>query len=135
MNIRAKLLAAFQIEYKDHLEYIRSTLNKLETGEAEPCPKILNEIFRRAHSLKGAARAADLKPVETLAHRMEALFSRMQSRAMPLTDQVARVLLEASDAIEDWVEAFIKGEEPAAPDSALQAINQLLDGTEKDKTP
>lgn len=134
IDIRAKLLAAFRVEYKDHLEYIRSTLNKLETGEAEPCPKILNEIFRRAHSLKGAARAADLAPIEILAHRMETLLSRVQSNAVSLAGPAAKVLLEVSDAVEDWVEAFMKEEKPASPDAALQAIDQFLAATGKSGT-
>ena len=38
----------------------------------------LDDVFRRAHSLKGAARAVDLRPLESLAHRLETLFSRVR---------------------------------------------------------
>ncbi len=135
MDIRAKLLAAFQAEYKDHLEYIRSTLNKMESGEQAFGQKTMDEIFRRAHSLKGAARAADMKPVETLAHRLETLFVRVRSQDMRLSAPVIKVILGVSDAIEDWVVAFVKGENPPEPASALQAIDQFLAGEAPAETP
>lgn len=125
MDIRAKILAAFQVEYKDHLEFIRSTLNKLDSGEEECGQKLLDEMFRRAHSLKGASRAADLKAVETLSHRMETLFSHLRSQDMRLDDKVSKVLHDASDAIEDCVVASGKGETPD-PASALEAMDKLL---------
>ena len=70
-DIRQKLLATFQIEHRDHVEQIRSLLAMIEKTAVEPAGAELEEAFRRAHSLKGAARAVDLRPVEGLAHRLE----------------------------------------------------------------
>ena len=44
----------------------------------------LTEATRRAHSLKGAARAVGLEQVETLAHRLESLFIDVQKGETPL---------------------------------------------------
>ena len=48
-----------------------------------------NDVFRRAHSLKGAARAVDLPAVEEIAHRLEALFEVLHD--MTDVDEVVRV--------------------------------------------
>lgn len=126
MDIRAKLLAAFQIEYKDHLEFIRQAMARIETGEAPASALPIDEVFRRAHSLKGAARATDLKPVETLAHRMETLFGRVRAGKMALDAPALAAIRLAGDAIEDWVAAFTKGEAPADPNFAMVALDAEL---------
>ena len=83
-DIREKLLATFQIEHRDHVEQIRSLLAMIEKTAVEPGGPQLEEAFRRAHSLKGAARAVDLHPVEGLAHRLETLFSRVRQGVLLL---------------------------------------------------
>lgn len=100
MDIRQRLLAAFEIEHKDHLTAIRAELRDAEaTGEAPD----LVEIHRRAHSLKGAARAVDLPEVENIAHRMEAAFIAIQRGEAALDASTISVMRRALDAIEDIV--------------------------------
>jgi two-component system chemotaxis sensor kinase CheA len=124
--IRQKLAAIFQGEHAEHLEHIRSILALLENvteikGRAE-----LDEAFRRAHSLKGAARAVDLDAVEGLASGLETLFSRVREGTMPLDAQMGRVVHQVLDASEECVAAFRDNRIPAEPGAALQAIESLL---------
>ena len=72
MDIRQQLLAAFEVEHREHLDAIRAAL-------AAEGPVDWQDVFRRAHSLKGAARAVDLPPVEAVSHQLEALFERISS--------------------------------------------------------
>ena len=84
IDIRQKLAAIFQGEHAEHLEHIRSILALLgNVGEIEGRSE-LDEAFRRAHSLKGAARAVDLDPVEELAAGLETVFSRVREGTMTL---------------------------------------------------
>ncbi|MBP2231476.1 two-component system chemotaxis sensor kinase CheA [Azospirillum agricola] len=100
MDIRQRLLAAFELEHKDHLTVIRAALRAAEaSGEAPD----LVEIHRRAHSLKGAARAVDLPEVENLSHRLEAAFIAVQRGEAPLDASTMAVVRRALDAIEDVV--------------------------------
>lgn len=122
IDIRERLLAAFRVEYKDHLEHIREALAR--EGPLEP--KELDEVFRRAHSLKGAARACDLRPIETLAHRLETAFGRIREGRLSLDAEGWRVIEAALDAVEDWVSALDAGEEPAEPAQARAALDALL---------
>jgi two-component system chemotaxis sensor kinase CheA len=126
MDIRAKLLAAFQVEYKEHLEFIRQAMGKVESGEVAAAALPLDEVFRRAHSLKGAARACDLKPVETIAHRMETLLGRVRSGKAVLDEAALAIVRHGGDALEDWVVAFTKGHEPAEPTEAIAALDAYL---------
>ncbi len=103
MNIRERTLAAFKIEYADHLTHIRSELARFETGTVTPGDDVLFEIYRRAHSLKGAARAAGLETVEILAHEMESLFSAMRDGSRLLDLDAIKIVGKVLDSIEDWV--------------------------------
>ncbi len=103
-DIRQKLLAVFQAEHKDHLAGIRAALAKLEEGVATG--KELDEAFRRAHSLKGAARAVDLHELETLAHRLETLFSKVRGGTMQLEKPVVGLIHTVLDITEDIMSAL-----------------------------
>ncbi len=108
-DIRAQLLAAFEIEHRDHLEAIRRAL-------AAPAKADLREIFRRAHSLKGAARAVDLPQVEALAHQLEDLFAQ----AMEGKARLAGATLDEIRGLVDLIEA--KAAAPAPPAATLEAV-------------
>lgn len=125
-DLRQKLLAAFAVEHREHLEAARVLLDRLERADwRDPAGETV-ELHRRVHSLKGAARAVDLKPIETLSHRLESLIERVQKGTAALDEAAARQVRAALDAIEDWV-AALGGEQPAlAPH--LAAIEALLAG-------
>ena len=125
-DIRQKLLATFQIEHRDHVEQIRSLLAMIEKTAGQPAGPQLEEAFRRAHSLKGAARAVDLRPIEGLAHRMETLFSRVRQGVLLLDKEVTGVVQQVLDATEDCVTALNENRPASSFESALQAIERLL---------
>ena len=125
-DIRQKLAAIFQGEHAEHLEHIRSILALLENvGEIQGKTE-LDEAFRRAHSLKGAASAVDLDSVEELAAGLETLFSRVREGTLTLNQTVARVIHTALDASEECVVAFRENRIPEAPAAAMRAMEVLL---------
>ena len=123
IDIRKRLLVVFQAEAKEHLARIRAILSKdgVATAGAN-----LDEAFRRAHSLKGAARAVDLRIVELLAHPLETLFQRVREGALKLNPAILDVIHQALDGIEDGVATQISGQTPAEPARILQAIEAIL---------
>jgi two-component system chemotaxis sensor kinase CheA len=98
-ELRQELLAAFEVEHREHLEAIRAALLAAERGE----PFELRDAFRRAHSLKGAARAVDLPAVEERAHRLEACFARLGEGDATLDAAMLDALRGELDGIEDEV--------------------------------
>ncbi len=133
--IRQKLAAIFQGEHAEHLEHIRSILALLEKVAETEGRSELDEAFRRAHSLKGAARAVDLDAVEGLASGLETLFSRVRDGSLRLDAQMTRVIHEALDASEDCVGAFREDRIPEAPAEVLRAMDALLGGETPQSNP
>ncbi|MGU3408147.1 hybrid sensor histidine kinase/response regulator [Methylobacterium brachiatum] len=117
-DIRQLLLAAFDVEHREHVTAIRAAL-----GSATPD---WNDVFRRAHSLKGAARAVDLPPVEAVAHRLETLFERVRTGARALDREAANAVHLALDRIETYVAGLQDGAGPDMPADALTALGQCL---------
>ena len=60
-------------EADDHLTAIRTALLALETGDRRPGAErvVLEDLFRRFHSLKGISGMVELREAELLAHHME----------------------------------------------------------------
>lgn len=108
-----RLLDVFQVEYREHLEAIRRILSK-PGGSGAGAPE-LNEATRRAHSLKGAARAVGIQPVETLAHALESLFLKVQGGEAALDRDTRKHIYDTLDEIEDRVAAPF-GAAPSDPE-------------------
>jgi len=123
---RQKLFGLFQTEHAEHLQQIRSLLAQIENTGAGEDRRELDEIYRRAHTLKGAARVVDLKPVEQLAHRLETLFSQVREGSRALEPALAGVIRQALDSSEDYMAALAEGR-TADTDAAFQAIGRLLE--------
>jgi two-component system chemotaxis sensor kinase CheA len=125
-EIRQKLASIFQGEHAEHLEHIRSILALLENVPDTRGRSELDEAFRRAHSLKGAARSVDLDAVEGLASGLETLFARVREGSLPLDQRMTRVIQRALEASEDCVSAFQQNRVPENPVAARMAIDDLL---------
>lgn len=109
-ELRRELLDAFEAEYREHLQAIRTTLEREAVAGAA-----LRDVFRRAHSLKGAARAVDLRQVEEIAHGLETLLHQAVERGGPLAADDATTVARGLDAIEARMR---EAEGPGAGDAA-----------------
>jgi two-component system chemotaxis sensor kinase CheA len=125
-DIHEKLLAAFQIEHREHVQAVRAMLDDLARKEFDAQTFDFVEAHRRVHSLKGAARAVGLRPLEALAHRLETLMSDCQTGALALDREVAGVIHRAFDSIEDFTAELKSAAEPVEPTEALAALERLL---------
>ncbi|WP_262028755.1 response regulator [Microvirga sp. Mcv34] len=122
-DIRKQLLAAFEAEHREHLQAIRTALDHAGGGEID-----LTDVFRRAHSLKGAARAVDLPAVEEVAHQLEALFSQVLDGQQSLDEPTIAAVRQNLDLIEDLVADVLKPpERETAPAPAPVSKPALLE--------
>lgn len=129
MDLRQRLLATFRVEYSEHASRIRDLLAGFEAaGSAAPGPE-LDETFRRAHSLKGAARAVDLRDLEALAHRMEAVLARVRDGSTNLGPRTAAALLQALDSGDDLMSALSRSEPAPDIQRALVELDRVLEVT------
>ncbi|WP_083656524.1 hybrid sensor histidine kinase/response regulator [Mongoliimonas terrestris] len=132
-DFQAELMAAFDAEVKEHLGAIRRSLDRSgETSSAAASAAggaagaDMTDVFRRAHSLKGAARAVDSAPVEDLAHRLEAVFQAMLDGHLGLDRPLRQAIDQALDAIEGHVAVLGEGGTPAATAAASAVLEPWI---------
>ncbi len=110
-DLRAELLATFKVEAEQHLATLDGGILALE-GEGAERETVVQELFRAAHSLKGAARMVDLAAVERLAHAMEDLLGRLRDGVLEPGGEVVDLLLAATDGLREALAAGEAGEVP-----------------------
>src|SRR5258707_15497523 len=95
-----ELLATFAVEAQEHLQSMNQNLLALEKGPGpEKSAELLAEIFRAAHSLKGAARAVNLAAAGDVAHRLETLFARLRDGQVAATPALFDLAYNTLDAL------------------------------------
>ena len=119
-----QLRATFKVEAAEHLQVIAAGLLELEKAPAPAAQrKIVETVFRAAHSLKGAARAVDFIAIESLCQSLEDVFAswKQQEKAPPPTalDTLHRTL----DAITAALSAP-KATRDARPPAAWPSFDQ-----------
>ena len=108
-ELQQLLLATFADQAKEQLQTINERLLALEEAEGDDKGPLLEEIFREAHSLKGASRAVDLGRVEAVAHKLESLFSVIQKGELEANAEVFDLAYKALDALTALVEEGLAG--------------------------
>src|SRR5262245_43588569 len=99
-DLLRELLSTFSVEAQEHLQTISRDLLELEKGPPpEPAAKLLAEIFRAAHSLKGAARAVNLDTLGSVAHRLETLFARLRDGQLVASPALFDLAYQSLDAM------------------------------------
>jgi two-component system, chemotaxis family, sensor histidine kinase and response regulator WspE len=91
------MLDLFRMEAESHLQAVTAALIELETHPT--AADKLELCMRSAHSLKGAARIVDLKPIVRIAHVMEDCFVAAQHGRVSLTRAHIDALLGATDLL------------------------------------
>lgn len=98
--LQVRLRALFLDELDEHVIVLNRGLVSLEQGSAgAEFTELVNEMFRSAHSLKGAAQAAAVKPVATLCHGLEASLSRLRDRRAVPEGFALEPLFQAVDTL------------------------------------
>ncbi len=112
-DLQRQLLKTFQAEAQEHLQKLNETLLQLERQpNAAARQPLLQEIFRSAHSLKGAARAVSLRDIENLAHAMENVLQQARDAKLELKPDVCDALYDVLDALQQMLNGEAVNAEP-----------------------
>lgn len=121
-----RLRATFRVEAEEHLQALSTGLLELEQDRAAGRkPEIIEEVFRRAHSLKGAARASSFAGVEAVCQTLEDVFARWKRREFDPAPEDFDTLQRALDLVSRLI---LSDEGPATREedqSVLAALRQL----------
>lgn len=95
-----KLLATFRLEAEEHLRAMSSLLLALEgsSGTDESQGRI-ETLFREAHSLKGAARAVNLAPIEAVCQSLEDVLAALKNRRIAPSAELFDALHQVVDGL------------------------------------
>lgn len=116
-----ELRSLFQAESEERIKHLMDELKLLENDPNNH--QLLDEVFREAHSLKGAARMLKLHDIEKIVHILEDYFTLSKKGTLQLTKEVISIFLECLDFIADLVEEAVTGK---ASHHAMDAwINKL----------
>lgn len=104
MNIDLnKFRETFFVEAEEHLETMESALLTLETTPDDP--ELLNQIFRAAHTIKGASSTFGVEEVSRFTHVLENLLDRLRAGELTATPDLLELLLNATDVLTALIEA------------------------------
>ena len=110
-DFQRQLMAVFQAELEEHVGALNHGLLALEGDlHSENREALLAEVFRAAHSLKGAARGVGVTDVETLAHKLEDILNAFRQGELSSTPGIFDALFPLVDALSEALVAFIEGE-------------------------
>src|SRR4030067_3825991 len=113
----------FKVECSEHLQVLENGLLRLEK---EPGDKAtLEEVFREAHSLKGAARMVGVTDVETIGHKFEDILGAAKKGTAVLSSEVIYRLYKGLDSIKKLVNEAVTGEQAGV--NVSEVIEQIAE--------
>src|SRR4051795_12879470 len=114
------LLREFLTETNESLDTVDNQLVKFEQDPNNA--KILDNIFRIVHTIKGTCGFLGLPRLEAVAHAAENVLGRYRDGTRPVTQQGISLILAALDRIRAIVTGLEStGAEPAGEDAPLIA--------------
>ena len=131
-DLLKRLLAIFQVEAAEHLKSMSVLLQALENpAPADEQARLVEALFREAHSLKGAARSVNLSAVETVCKALEGAMSALKTRQAGggQTETLAPAWFEtvyrALDGLEGLLAAGVAGQPPQNASDMTEIVRQL----------
>ncbi|HEX8987331.1 MAG TPA: chemotaxis protein CheA [Rhodocyclaceae bacterium] len=113
------LLQDFLVEATDLLSGVDNMLIDLERAPDDR--KLLNDIFRGFHTIKGGAGFLNASELVTLCHLTENLFDKLRNGELVLTKEVMDNILAATAVVRDMFGYLERGVQPPAADPGLIA--------------
>jgi len=111
-DIKQELLITFQSELGDLLGVLNRGLLSLEKGPSgDEREHLLADLFRAAHSIKGGARAVNIREIERIAHRLEDIMGMIQRGELPVRPEIFDILFRSADALKEAMDDYLAGRE------------------------
>jgi len=118
-------------ECDEHLMGARRLLLALErsVGRTDVNTPVLDELFRRFHSLKGISGMVELRPAEELSHTMEEYLRALRRRDTTISVEGINALFDGTHLLEQVVGARRSGGPTPAIGPVVHAIAALAGGS------
>lgn len=123
--LQQRLLKAFYTEADEHVEKLSSALLRLDLEGNHL--ELVQEMFRAAHSLKGASRAVGLFEIETLCQSLEDLLDGLRKGAISPNQELIDTIEKTTEALK----SLLKGQSAATE----KLVDDLLCRQQQTKAP
>lgn len=120
-----RLRELFKLESEEYLQRLDDGLLRLEQSPADRT--LVEEVFRAAHSLKGAAHMLDLGALETLAHQLEDRLNAARHDPQQLTPAVLQALAGQLAELRSRVDEALRPRLGAPPAPARHPITETTE--------
>lgn len=119
-------------ENEEHLTVVRAGLLALEAsvGLARPDPRVIEELFRTFHSIKGLAGMVEHRETELLAHEMETYLRAVREAEVRLTTAGVETLIDGAQLLEQSIAARRENRTPVDIEGMLQKLRDAVVGSE-----
>ncbi len=130
---REEFVAGYLAEVDEHLRSANANLlavdEALKKGESHH--RMVRELFRSLHTVKGLSAMVGVEPVVDIAHEMENILRTADRAGGRLARDIVDLLLQGMRAIEQRVQAFSQRKPvAAAPAALLAALADLRPGSD-----
>jgi two-component system chemotaxis sensor kinase CheA len=113
------LLQDFLVEATDLLSGVDNKLVELEKDPQDK--RLLNDIFRGFHTIKGGAGFLNAMELVTLCHLTENLFDKLRNGELKVGNEVMDVIMAATGTVRDMFGHLERGVQPPPADGGLLA--------------
>ena len=119
-------LEIFIEESNEHLQSLNQSLLGLETNPKDS--KILNEIFRVAHTLKGMAGTMGYSKVTSLTHQMENVLDAIRTGKLDVNTKIIDILFECLDYLDNSIANIASNgvESNKSAEGIIERLNEVL---------
>lgn len=124
----SEIVKIFESEIQDNISNINKLLLILEKDNNDFYA--VQELFREAHSIKGAARMVGFTDIQNLAHSLENVMTMKKNDEIEITPEIVELLFSAVDYMEITISEIIKTKGKYKP-KELEEIIQKLNSLEK----
>ncbi len=122
-----ELRSIFKIESAEHIQRLEEGFLRIEKNPQNKA--VIEDIFREAHSLKGAAHMLGLNSLESLSNCIEDILSAARDSSVPLTPEIIERLYKGLDAMAILVKESVTGEESGIDLPSVLALIKGHSGT------
>ena len=92
----------FDAEARAHIEKIEKAF--LDAAALASDPGLINDVFRAAHSIKGAASFLALEKIVSVAHTLESVFTLVKDGELAVDDELAETVFMSVDCLKNLVD-------------------------------
>lgn len=124
-----EFILKFKQEAEEHIRGLNQGLLKLESDPNNK--EIVNELFRLAHTIKGAARMVGLTKIGELAHKVEDVFGKVREEGRQLNRDEIDLMFSSFDAFKELLDE-VAGEEEVDITEFCVLLSEVVEGERKE---